>query len=125
MKKIKFLVIALSLVIAATLLFTFSSKGGSTLGKANIEALADSFTFGGQEWNDDYHWYNEVGNLWKPSITPCIGVSQDMYEVGLGYVGFTVKVIQHAGPTTIFFGRFVACIGGTGNCFNGTDCLAE
>lgn len=77
---------------------------------ANIEALADgeSFTFNGQEWNDNHYWYNHIGGKWKPVEVNCTGTTS---------IGFDSIYYSES-----FDGKMVECAYGDGNCWNGTSC---
>jgi hypothetical protein len=94
----------------------------SALSLANAEALAE-FEFNGQNWDSEYHWYNVLGGSWTPQLHECqyssnTGGSINGIVDGIGGGG-----ISWNGSTTSYDGQMVTCVGGNGNCVNGTGCL--
>lgn len=95
-------------------------SGMSDLSLANVEALA-GFEFNGQYWDDEHHWYN-LGNNWKPELHPCTGTSGGAnLQIGIP------NVISYSagGETASWTGKMVKCVSGSGNCFNGTNCIPD
>ena len=96
-------------------------NGMSDFSLANIEVLAD-FEFNGQYWTDEHQWYN-LGNNWKPELHPCTGTSGGG-QICIGWDGFGV-CISWGGNSNSWNGQMVSCKPGSGNCFNGTNCIPD
>ncbi len=110
MKK-KMFIFGLGLLLAAGAVVTFVDKpltAEQELLMRNVEALA-GFEFNNQYWDDEGHWYNIFDPDWTPKLHECTG------EKSLGLDSTYSKVT--------FEGRMVTCVRGSGNCFDGTDCL--
>ncbi len=113
-KKLVVLCLAAVLAVSAFLFIQNRYDNQNDLLLANVEALADGeyFTFNGQEWNKDYHLYNEIGEHWCPQIEEC----QISVSVSIGYV-------LGVSYSETINGQRVQCVTGTGNCFDGTGCI--
>ena len=128
--KNKILVIVAIVVFAMTcgvaLNVNISTKNNnvSDMVLANVEALTDpeSFYFNGQFWTNEHQWYN-LGSNWNPIQHTCTGTSGSTgVQVCLGYNGSGV-CIQWGFQNNSWTGNMVSCLGGSGNCWNGTNCI--
>jgi len=96
------------------------SSGGSSSGSY--------FYFNGQYWDNNYHWYNVIGSNWRPEMKECTKkITSSSWDVAVSYknkTGYEVEFDYHSGSYEITYnGEMVICVGGDGNCWNGTDCV--
>lgn len=122
MRKVKFLYVFVLLMIAAlaswNVNYNSQTKGMSDLALVNVEALA--WEFNGQDWDDDHHWYN-LGNDWSPHLHPCTGTSGG----GQICIEYILGICINWGTSNSWNGQMVSCVFGSGNCYNGTDCIPD
>lgn len=88
----------------------------------NLVALG--FDFNGQSWDTEDHFYNNSGGKWKPDKIAC----QYTETSGGGSIGFDLIITgEYTFPSTssTYPGHYISCVQGTGNCFNGTDCVRD
>ena len=95
-------------------------SGMSDLSLANVEALA-GFEFNGQYWDDEDHWYNNVGNNWKPVLQDCTSITYLMGDCVAWDNSFNCIMWQKT--DVMLPGQQVHCVSGSGNCLFGTDCI--
>lgn len=86
--------------------------------QANIEALTYNGEFNGQDWNDGDDSYS--GGDWYPAYVSCTLGSSTGGSVSIGCVG-----VSWEGSTTTISGHKIDCQNGDGNCWNGTECIAD
>lgn len=117
MKKIKFCVCGLAITIAAVLfakanLETPIQKEALLI--SNVEALSESFEWGGTWWNDtDKHsWFSN----WKPEKAVC-DILVGKYP---GLEGIDAADPSGGFPVVVGQGYLVNCTCGDGNCYVGT-----
>ena len=87
----------------------------SNVSLQEIEAMSTEFTFNGQNWNDNWHVYNVLGQKWTPLLDGC---SMEFDNVPLIVDGVLIGLVKGT-----LYGQQVACVTGNGNCWNGTDCI--
>lgn len=110
-------------------IFSKSNDLSTDLTLANVEALAKTYAFNNQEWNDE-DW--KLLGDWKPVVIACTSVETTpsfTFTTGgsISYLGaeytWNGVTISFGGKSTSYNGLMVQCQGGNGNCFNGTKCL--
>jgi len=116
MKKIKLSFAAIVAVLLVSMAFVRTDQSANNLAQANVEALADSFRFNGQNWDTDDHWYNNPGGSWMPFLDGCT------VSTSTGGGGSAYQMNFIATTTITYNGQYVACVYGHGNCWDGTTC---
>lgn len=121
-----------AIVFSVALHIGFTLNGDKRMSKlslVNVDALATTFTFNNQEWNDETH--HILGNEWKPVVIACsstetspslsysTGGSISILGSGCTWNGGSISI---GGTVTSYNGLQVQCQGGNGNCVNGTSC---
>lgn len=101
----------------------------------NVEALASgegfNGTFNGTNWDTDNHFYNMFGTEWCPVLIACNVTSGSFnanVSVSVPIPGTPVTAggsIGYNGPTSTYPGHYISCHSGSGNCYNGTDCIRD
>ena len=101
----------------------------------NVEALAsgEGFTgkFNGQDWDTEKHFYNKIGEDWCPvkfSCTYVDGTYNAGISVNVGAPGGTPSIsgsLSYTSGASQYPGHYINCHSGSGNCFNGTDCVRD
>jgi hypothetical protein len=87
----------------------------------NIEALSGEFDFNGQSWNtDDTHTF---GSNWYPSLHDCHHSSTTGWDFNPSIFGISLGSWAHSSGTDEYDGEQISCIGGNGDCWNGTSCI--
>ena len=94
---------------------------------ANVEALADGedFFLNGQRWTSEKQWYNDKDGNWTPDSRDCdyhSGSSNWTITIGFPKYGLGIEY-QYQGSSYTSQGKYVECIRGSGNCWNGVDCV--
>lgn len=101
----------------------------------NVEALAsgEGFNgkFNGQDWDTEKHLYNNFGEEWCPVMLSCTyvdGTYNAGISVSVGAPGSTSSISGSLGYTSgasQYPGHYISCHSGSGNCFDGTNCVRD
>lgn len=138
MKKMIFVVSCVAIAIAGVLgVSEFNSEEltNNDLLIENVEALAsgEGFTgiFNGQDWDTEKHFYNKIGEDWCPvkfSCTYVDGTYNAGISVNVGAPGGTPSIsgsLSYTSGASQYPGHYINCHSGSGNCFNGTNCVRD